>query len=210
MEQKSGKTLTWSLPFLIFIILIVSFTSFLFFLFSNNYKQWEEEFYSSDLEIFDFQKDSVDLDEKILEYNRTESEYAFIEFNETESIYLFASSLNESLPNWIEVQKVALQPSRGYWIFFVKGKAFDLSLPWFQVAIGKEEIQSVDIYIDDIFLGNFSFRNLGLGSVVESADNGLERATMLVNDGNFAGRVFENIELGEKSIVIRSRNISNF
>ena len=95
-------------------------------MFSNNYKQWENEFYNSGLEVFDFQKDSVDLDEKISEYNRIEGEYAFIEFNKTEAVSLFSIALDESLPDWVEIEKTALQPSRGHWIFFVKGKVFDL------------------------------------------------------------------------------------
>ena len=45
-------------------------------------------------------------------------------------------------------------------------------------------------------------------SIVEKTNVGLSRAIRLINDGNFAGRIFENIELGTESLVIKSRNIS--
>ncbi len=179
-------------------------------MFSNNYKDWEKEFESSDVEMLDFQNEHVDLDEKILQYNEIEREHAYIEFDKRESLFLLSKSFDESLPEWIEIERTALETSRGNWGFFVKSKVLDFSLPWFQISLSKEDIQSVDVYIDDIFLGNLSFKNIYLNSIVENANQGLARGIQLVNDGNFAERVFENIELAEESLIIRSRNIYYF
>lgn len=206
-EEKEAKVFTWYFPFLILFILLLSFSSFLFFLFSKNYKEWEKEFENSSIEIFDYQNEKVDLDEKIEEYNNMQTEYAFIEFTKEEALFLFSQALDESMPEWFNMKETALETERNSWKFFAKGEISNFTLPWFQISLAKEPIQSVDIYIDDIFFGNLSFRNLGLESVVENSNRGLSRAIKLINDGNFAGRVFENIELTEDSLIIRSRNI---
>jgi hypothetical protein len=209
-SKNEKKLFSWYLPFLILLILFLSFTSFLYFLFSKNYKEWEEEFQTSEIEMLDYGDEKVDLDAKILEYNNTESEIAFIEFTKKESLLLFSQALDESLPNWIEIEKTALETSMGNWRFFVKSKTSRFSLPWFEISLSKEGFQSVNVYIEDMFLGDLSLRNIGLNSVVENSNRGLSRAIQLVNDGNFAGRVFENIELAEHSLIIRSREISSF
>ncbi len=204
------KISLWYLPFLVLFILFVSFSSLLFFLFSNNYKDWQEGFESSSIEMLDFKDNQIELDGKIQEYNEAESEYAFIEFDKRESLFLLSMSLDESLPDWVEIEKTALETSRGNWRFFVKSQVLNFSFPWLQISLSKEEVQSVDVYIDDIFLGDLSFKNIYLDFVVENANRGLARAIQLVNDGNFAERVFENIELAEDSLIIRSRNITYF
>ena len=160
--------------------------------------------------MLDYQNEIVDLEEKIAQYNEMTGEYAFIEFDKRESLFLFSQSLDESLPEWVEIEKTALETSRGNWRFFVKGSAFNLSLPWIQISLFKEDMQSVDIFVDDIFFGNLSFKNIYLNSIVENVNRGLRRSIQSVNDGNFAGRVFENIELAQDSLIIRSRNITNF
>ncbi len=189
-------------------LLIFTFFSFLGFLLFRNYKTWENDFLSSDVEFFDFKNETVDLNEKILRYNESEREYAFIEFSKRESLFLFSKALDDSLPDWFEVEKTGLETSSGLWSFFVKTSVWDFELPWFEILLVKDQVQSIDIYIEDIFIGNFSFKNSFLNSTVEKANDGLKRAIRLVNDGNFAGRVFENIELHFEVLVIKSRNIS--
>ncbi len=188
-------------------ILFLTFSSFSLFLFSNSYKDWERDFKNSEILFLDFKNEEVDLEKKIQEYNKVKTEYAFIEFNKKEALFLFSNSFEQSLPNWIGVEKTALETSRGSWNFFVKTHIGNISMPWFKISILKKDFQSVNIYIDDIFLGNISLKSLNLNSVVENSNSGLHRAIQLVNDGNFAGRVFENIELGEETLVIKSRNI---
>lgn len=207
---KKGLVFKWYFPFLVLFILFFSFLSFLLFLFSNNYKNWEKEFLNSEVLFLDFKNENLDLDEKISEYNRVEGEYAFIELTQEESLFLFSNALSESLPDWIEIQKTGLVTSEGEWIFYIKSNAWNISLPWFGIFLFKENIQSIDIYIEDIFLGDFSSKNFGLYSILEKSNSGLERAIKLVNDGNFAGRIFENIELGQESLIIKSRNTSSF
>ena len=209
-QKTKSKFSIWYLPFLALFILLLSFSSLLFLLFWSNYKDWEEEFENSEIQIVDFKTEEIDLDEKILEYNEIEREHAFIEFDKEESLFLLSMGLSESLPEWVEIEKTALETSRGNWRFFVKSRALGVSLPWLQVSLSKEEVQSVDVYIDDIFLGDLSFKNIYLNSIVDNTDRGLARAIQLVNDGNFAGRVFENIDLTEDSLIIRSRNITSF
>ncbi len=206
--KKGSKSSFWYVPFLVLLILLITFVSFLYILLSNSYKQWEVGFVESDLEFLDYQNESVDLEEKILDYNASDSEYAFIEFTKKESLFLLTQSLDESLPDWIEIQKTALDTSEGRWEFFVKSKIANSSLPWVQIVFVKEGFQSVDIHIADILVGNLSFKNFNLDIIVENANRGLERGIQLVNDGNFAGRVFVNIELTQDSLIIRSRNIS--
>jgi len=122
-EKEKGKVFSWYLPFLVVLILFVSFTSFSLLLFSRNYREWVEVFEDSpNVKRLDYQNEYVDLDEKILQYNEVEREYAYVEFDERESLFLLSRSLDESLPDWVEIEKTALETSRGNWRFFVKEK----------------------------------------------------------------------------------------
>ncbi len=205
--KKQEPTLSYAFFLWAIFLLIFTFLSFLSFLFFQNYKTWEQEFLSSDIEFLDYQNETVDLDEKIRWYNEQKSEYAFIEFSKQEALFLFSQGLDGSLPDWFEVEKTALGTSSGEWSFFVKTSIWNFKLPWFEILLLKDQYQSIEIYIEDIFVGNFSFRNSFLNSTLEKANNGLANAIRSVNDGNFAGRLFENIELGEEKLVVKSRNI---
>lgn len=208
--KKGSNLLLYLLPFLTILVLIISFFSFLFVFFSKSYEAWEEEFEKSEILFLDLGEE-IDLEEKIQEYNRVTDEYSSIVFSKEEALFLISQALDESLPDWIDVQKVGLDASRGEWDFFLKTEVFERDMPWVKVEISKkEDIQSVDLEVDDIFLGDFSLNRFGFGNVVENVDGGVKRAMQLVNDGNFAGRVFENIELGEEELIIKSRNIENF
>ncbi len=208
--KKESNLLLFLLPIFTVLVLIVSFTSFLFVLFSNSYEAWEEDFEKSEVLFLDFREESVDLEDKIQEYNKVTGEYSSIALSQKEALFLISQALDESLPDWASVQETALDTSVGNWNLFVKIQAFERTMPWLNIEFSKKkDIQSVDIYVEDLSLGDFSLKRFGFEGVVENVNGGVQRALQLVNDGNFAGRVFENIELGEEELIIKSRNILN-
>ncbi len=176
-------------------------------MFVRNYQSWELEFSQLDGIVFiDLEAEKVDLDKKILGYNQSRKEYAFVEFTKKESLFLISKSLGESLPDWVILEKAGLIPTHGFWRIYLKTSVWGKDLPWFEIWLLKDNVQSVDIYVEDLFLGNISLKNFG--GIVEKVNGGFTRSMRLINDGNFAGRIFENIELGSDGMVIKSRNIS--
>ncbi len=208
--KKESNLLLYLLPLFTVLVLIFSFTSFLFVFFSNSYEAWEGDFEKSEVLFLDFREESVDLEDKIQEYNKVTDEYSSIVLSQKEALFLISQALDESLPEWASVQETALDTSVGNWNLFVKTQAFERTMPWLSIEFSKKkDIQSVDIYVENISVGNFSLKRFGFERVVENVNGGVQRALQLVNDGNFAGRVFENIELGEEELIIKSRNILN-
>ncbi len=190
------------------ILLILTFVFFLTFLFVKNYQSWEKTFPEPDILILDFPNDSTSLDEKIKKYNEDQSEYSFIELTKEESLLLMSNSFEQSLPDWVELEKTGLHTTQGTWSLYLKTKAFSFEMPWLEIILVKENLQSVEILVKDVSVGDLSLRNINLGFVIEEINDGFGRAMRLVNDGNFAGRIFENIELGDQNLVIKSRSFS--
>ncbi len=183
-----------------------------FFILRNSYNNWTEDFLSANVMILNLSEDMYEIEEslesKIFTYNADERDNVFIQITTEESLLLFSKALSESFPDLIEVTHMGLIPYRGNWFVYVKSEMYSVSLPWFGFNLRKDDVQSIDIYIEDVFLGNMSFKKLFLESFVEEINRGINRSLRLVNDGNFAGRIFENIELTEEYLVIRSRKIS--
>lgn len=216
-KRKMGKTKkkqskkTSTTIFVIFTILFLFFTFaiFLLSLLRYNYQKWEEGFLESDVLFLEQDSDVEErVNRKILDYNRRTEEYSFIEFNKDESLFLLSTALTESFPNWLKMEDFALSTSSGRWILYFEGSVRDISLPWIGIILVKENVQSMDVHVEDVVLGNISFKSFSLGSVVEKINSGINTSMRLINDGNFAGKVFENIELAEESLTIKSRNIS--
>ncbi len=194
------------------LLLLLSIFVFTFLILRMNYAQWKVDFDRADLVMLDLDEDLRDLksslESKIADYNESEETHSFLELNQEESLLLFSVALEESLPKGFEVRKMSLISNPGNWYVYFKTDFHSFSLPWIAINLKKEDVQSVDIYVEDLFLGNMSFKGLFLGSLVDSINQGIAHSIKLVNDGNFAGKVFENIELREDGLVIRSRSVS--
>ncbi|GEM_PF-3235650 len=212
MEKRKGdlKKITKSfLKYLGVFLLILLFILLIFFLvLRSTYLSWKEE-RESDLVILDLEEDisgyERELEESIEEYSRAEGTYSFIELSKKESLLLFSKAFEDSLPNVFQVNKMGLLADYGEWRVFVKTEAFSIDLPWIGFYLKKEGMQSIDIYVEDIFLGNVSLSRLFLRSQVESINEGISKSIELIGKGEFLGKEFENIEFKEDEMVIRSR-----
>jgi hypothetical protein len=211
-KEKKSSNSNLKLIILGVAILFVFFFLILISLYKYNYEQWEESFLKSDAFFLNLDENTEDLEKniekKILDYNRRSEEYTFIEFSNEEFLFLFGSGLSESSPDWLNVKKSALISSPGRWVFYFKSSFRDTSLPWIGFVLTKEDMQSVDLFVEDILIGNVSVRNISFESIVEDVNEGINHSMRLINDGNFAGKVFENIELGSESVTIKSRSIT--
>ncbi len=197
--------------FYILVTLVLIFITVFFLLkFSND--KWAEEFFKQDLVSLDLTEDNFKLEEglekKILDYNLSEDQYSFIEFTEKESLLLFGRALNDSFPRVFSVTEMALIPSYGDWHIYSNVSVFDYDLFWISFNLKKELAQSVDIFVDDVFVGDLSFKNIFLEKTISDINTGISSSFDLIVDGSFGNRVFENIELTEDSLVILSRDVS--
>lgn len=150
---------------------------------------------------------SKSLLDKIDKYNKESSEYVFIELSRQEFLYLFTKSVQASVPDGVKINEARLLTYPRRWVFYFKGQYGNFAFPWVGIAVQKDGSQSIDLYIDDAYIGDYSLNSFYLEKVVNDLNNGLRNGLHVVNDGNFAGRYFENIELGEDTLIIKSRNI---
>lgn len=196
---------------LILILFVVIFSALICFVLYQRYKGWEKDFYNNgnyiSLSMDASSAVSKSLAEKIEKYNKEASEYVFIELSRQESLYLFAKSIQASVPDGVQITEARLLTYPRRWIFYFKCQNGDFIFPWIGFAIQKDGSQSIDLYIDDVYIGDYSLNSFYMEKIVNDFNNGLRNGLHVVNDGNFAGRYFENIELGEESLIIKSRNI---
>lgn len=192
------------------IFFLVTITAICFVLYQR-YKGWETDFYNNSnyisLNMSETSSVSKSLSDKIDQYNKDNAEYVFIELSKQESLYLFTKSVQSSVPSGVEITESRLLTYPRRWVFYFKSQYGKVSLPWFGIAVQKDDSQSIDLYIDDAYIGDYSLTSFYMQKVVDDFNNGLRNGLHVVNDGNFAGRYFENIELGEDTMIIKSRNI---
>lgn len=194
--------------FLSFIVVLILSGVVVWFVVFREYGNWEGRFEDSHLST-----DFITLDQKVIEdglnkkvdeYSKSQDNTDFIEVSKEEAMYLVGLGLNDSLPDNISFEKGYIDSKKGSWDIYIKLKYNDkYSLPWIVATVIKDEIESPELYIDRVLIGDFDFEDFGVGIIVKEANRGLRDAVTLINSSDFTGREIKNIELGTKSVVIK-------
>jgi len=199
------------------IFFIITFTAFLFI--RRNYLSWEADFEkgfnrvnlydvsgieNNDVKLSVAQK--IEKLEKSLEYND------FIELTVQEAGLILTEELSGSLPDGLAISATYIEPEEGNWVVYHKlviigKKSLRINIGWISYTIKKKDpsIDSMDISIKDFNWGKYNLDDLGLYSLSADINRGLNESLDLVIKGDLAGRVFENIELGKESVIIKGR-----
>lgn len=210
MQKKTNRKLGVSF-FLIAIpiSLIISITLvsiLLFFVIRSNYMSWERKFEDSHLstDYVKIEKSMVgDVDKLVVSFKESKKDIDFIEIDRSLFTNLLATNINENMPSNIRIKKGYVEASKGFWKIYYLTSVPILGDVWIYFDLNKDTVESTDVYITDMKLGNLSVRDWGGDSVISSVNNGIKEAMILITQKDFTGRTIRNIELDTESLIIK-------
>lgn len=191
---------------LMVIVLLVVLGAFYFI--KKDYDIWSNDFegkhLSSDYVVIEDDEELQEsVDVKVEEFDASQEEVDFIELTTDEVLYVFGSQLSDSLPYGVKVDRLIAQTNPNDWDIYIQMVFKNTRLPWLRVNIEKDNIETAELYISEMFVGPYDLDEwVGINLRV-SINKGLSDALILVNENDFSGRTFENIELEEDGVVVK-------
>jgi hypothetical protein len=209
-RKKRGRSLGLSF-FLValpvsLILAFILFSMIVFFVFKSSYSGWERKFEDTHLS-----SDVVKVDKSVVEeisaeikvFQESTKEVDFIEINDSDFIVLLAIQINENLPSRARIINTYSETNEGFWMIYYQVKIDGFGTAWIYFDLNKDEVESTDLYVTDVKVGNISVKDLGGDRIVENINNGIKDSMILLTEEGFTGRTIRNIELDEESIIIK-------
>lgn len=187
------------ISFLILFLISILAIGFLLY----KYISWEKSFVQQEevLCVNDISNGGDDIEEKIknfiLSNEKTES------FELTEEEVLFFLNDNIDTAGNLEIRDMCLVSEEGVWTVYIKIKADILNLPWIAMDVVKDERETAELFVDDIYVGDMPLPEFISKSLLLEINKGITDALILVNENSFLGREIQNIELLEQNVVIK-------
>jgi hypothetical protein len=189
-----------------FLIVVLSFL-LIWFVLVREYNQWEKDFNRDKTEenFVTLQDTKVleSLNKKITVFSNSNLKTDFIEITDREFLYIVGESLNQTLPLNIKFEKAYVVTNKGYWDLYIQTKQGNRELPWYFLRLQKDNTQTAQLYIQKMSIGNFDFTDYGAKIIIEKLNLGIKDALLLINESDFTGRIFRNIELEVGKIIIK-------
>jgi len=145
------------------------------------------------------------VNDKIDEFSESNESIDYVEFTEREALYLIGDNYGQSVPENFTVDRLFVEASTNDWVVYIQGSYQGIVLPWLVLRIEKDDIETAQLYVSELAIGKYDFDEWGLLAVREDVNTGFQDALILVNENDFTGRKFENIELTEDGMVIKGR-----
>ena len=185
----------------IFLLLLI----FLFIFLTGMYLLWEREF-SSNLSskscVSSNQVKEISFDERIRNFVFSSDRSDYIQFTKGEILYLISSELKKEEGD-IVVKDMCVDSSKGVWKVYLNLTVAGIKNVWFIFDIIKDDRETAELYVDNLYLGNFQLPSFTSSSLKEKINKGISDAIVLVNENSFSGRSITNIELLEEDIVVK-------
>lgn len=199
---------------LTFVLVILAITIALFLALKRDYKEWQINFESriGDNQILELADETrtwnlrESIDAKIAEFSSSKEEIDHVEFTVEEIEFMLAEKISSSLPEGLEVNRIYIDAADGEWVVYLKiATTAGNELPWLAMKIRKADFESPKLTVRSISIGGFDFADYGLGFIVDDVNSGYTEALNLVNENEFTGRRYENIELEDDQVIIKGR-----
>ncbi len=142
----------------------------------------------------------ISLDQKFKDFVLSEEDVTFVELNPDETALLLG---NTNIINGGMIENVCVMPHDDVWNVLVKVNLQDISLPWIRLDVSKDSIESAQLYVSNIYVGNQLIPEKIVSSLKTQINKGISDALILVSENNFLGRTITNIELLEEKIVVK-------
>jgi hypothetical protein len=185
----------------ILVIFLIFILTILFLILS--YNSWQKDFETQipdNAVTKDFSMDT--LEEKISEsvYSGEETVALELTTEEVSSLILNSFQGNDSF----NITSVYIEPlERGRWQVYLKLRILDKKEIWTALTIRKEDRETAEIFLEDIYIGKYSITIFGGGKLIEKINEALTSALVTTEENGFLGRMLENIELLETGMVVR-------
>jgi len=204
MFKKVFKTLLLLFLSTIIILIGIGFVSYL------RYSKWEEGELSNQRitcisDIIDESSEEEDLgaiiEDKIKKFALSDTKTDFIVLTEEEMLYLFSENFTEG--GDIKVEDICIKPSEGVWQLYLKSKYKKVSLPWLVLDIVKDNIETAEVYIREVHVGDLELLSFLEARVREDFNRGISDGIIMLNENDFLGRRIDNIELLEDRLIFK-------
>ena len=185
----------------IFLLLLIFLPIFL----TGMYLLWEREFslnLSSKSCVSNNQVKEISFDERIRNFVFSSDRSDYIQFTKGEILYLISSELKKEEGD-IVVKDMCVDSSKGVWKVYLNLTVAGIKNVWFIFDIIKDDRETAELYVDNLYLGNFQLPSFISSSLKEKINKGISDAIVLVNENSFSGRSITNIELLEEDIVVK-------
>ena len=185
----------------IFLLLLIFLPIFL----TGMYLLWEREFslnLSSKSCVSNNQVKEISFDERIRNFVFSSDRSDYIQFTKEEVLYLISSELKKEEGD-IVVKDMCVDSSKGVWKVYLNLTVAGIKNVWFIFDIIKDDRETAELYVDNLYLGNFQLPSFISSSLKEKINKGISDAIVLVNENSFSGRSITNIELLEEDIVVK-------
>lgn len=194
------KFLKISISIFLFFILFIGFISFILI---KNYNNWESGFekniYRGNLAILPYKSDGT-AEMKIAKFTLSNENTESLILSPYEFANLILLTSKGYLDKEITVERVYIEPEDSRWNLYIEFVYKGYSV-WFSVDLNKDDMQTAQLYITDIYLGGYSFGKYF--DLIYKINTGIANSILTVNENGFSGRYLENIELMEDKIVVK-------
>ncbi len=190
--------------FKIFVILLVLLILLPIFL-TGIYLLWQKEF-ASNLStkscVSNNEVKEVSFDDRIRDFVFSSDRSDYIQFTKEEVLHLISSEFGKGEADII-VEDMCVDSAKGVWKVYLNMTVAGIKNVWFIFDIIKDDRETAELYVDNLYLGNFNLPSFISSSLKEKINKGISDALILVNENSFSGRNITNIELFEENIVIK-------
>jgi len=183
---------------LIIILLVVGLIAYptvRYFLWAKNFKQEK-----SSLTCVSNTEEVTDLDAKFESFVISNEKNEYVELNEEEVVSLL-SSLN--FQGSSKIDDICVVSEKGTWKIYANLVLGGLNIPWIYFDVVKDEMQTAQLYVSSISIGNMPIPSFISKVLLEKVNTGISDAITHVNENSFAGREIDNIELLDNKIVVK-------
>ena len=185
----------------IFLLLLIFLPIFL----TGMYLLWEREFslnLSSKSCVSNNQVKEISFDERIRNFVFSSDRSDYIQFTKEEVLYLISCEFGKAAGDLV-VKDMCVDSSKGVWKVYLNLTVAGIKNVWFIFDIIKDDRETAELYVDNLYLGNFQLPSFISSSLKEKINKGISDAIVLVNENSFSGRSITNIELLEEDIVVK-------
>jgi hypothetical protein len=190
-----------------FLCLTILFLLIFLFIFIKS-KVWERNFQANlNPEYISNQPEEFEeaLNKKIEEYVLSQEDTDFITFTPKEVAQIVYGSVSQMVEgSSIEITNVYVEPSLGVWKVCARSKVRDIERfkIWVCADVTKDNIQTAQLYVTELTVQGFSMKKV-YPKVITEINQGIAEALVTANENGFVGRVFENMELLENTLIIK-------
>lgn len=195
-----------------FILSLVGILFAITMVFYSQYSEWGDAFESQHLSDeylmvnSDYSNEVLDsAKEKLTAFQESNEELDFVEFSDEEFILLINEIVETSLPEGYSIDRYYIDSNDGSWDIYVQLRRGETVLPWLIFTLSKDDIETAELFVADIKVGDRSISDIGLQFVIDDINEGYSEAILTINESYLTKRRWENITLQLKNVIIKGR-----